>query len=273
MAAQSGSTSSVPSLPPPCPKSPPEYPDLYGKRRETAKVQLMEREIGFLEEELKSIEGLNPASKYCKEVADFVLATSDPLIPMNRKNRRSCRFWKWLWYHLLFMLSLFFECPVLIALGFHGFAVAAVILDVLFVYNCHAAANVIIHAATVTVIHAAAVIYVDVIYVTVIHVLAVLYQSAAVLYQSACVVIVVVVVAALARHQTAVKKYHATKIVVVFAGFLRAQIALALVSNGNALVLNVRRYAFLNVRRYAFVAVVKRPVVAHVIHVVYFSSI
>ncbi|KAK2645207.1 hypothetical protein Ddye_020402 [Dipteronia dyeriana] len=232
MAAQSGSTSSVPSLPPPCPKSPPEYPDLYGKRRETAKVQLMEREIGFLEEELKSIEGLHPASKYCKEVADFVLATSDPLIPMNRKNRRSCRFWKWLWYHLLFMLSLFLECPVLSALGFHGFAVAAVILGVLFVCNCHDAANVIIYAVTVTVIYAAALIYVDVIYATVIH-------APAVLYQSACVVVVVV---ALARHQIAVKKYHAAKIVVAFAGFLRAQIALALVSSGNALVLNVRRF-------------------------------
>ena len=148
------------------------------------------------------------------------------------------------------------ECPVLSALGFHGFAVAAVILGVLFVYNCHAAANVKIHAATVTVIYAAAVIYVP-----------------AVLYQSVCVVVVVVAAAALARHQTAVKIYHAAKIVVAFAGFLRAQIALALVSNGNALVLNVRRYAFLNVRRYAFVAVVKRPVVAHVNHVVYSSSI
>jgi hypothetical protein len=49
MAAQSGSSSSVPSLPPPRPKSPPQYPDLYGKRRETAKVQMLEREIGFLE--------------------------------------------------------------------------------------------------------------------------------------------------------------------------------------------------------------------------------
>ena len=43
------SSSSVPSLPPPRPKSPPAYPDLYGKRRETAKVQMLEREIGFLE--------------------------------------------------------------------------------------------------------------------------------------------------------------------------------------------------------------------------------
>lgn len=41
-------SSSMPSLPPPCPKSPPDYPDLYGKRRGAAKVQMLE-EIGFLE--------------------------------------------------------------------------------------------------------------------------------------------------------------------------------------------------------------------------------
>ena len=44
-----GSTAKAPSLPPPRPKSPPEYPDLYGKRRELAKVQMLEREIRFLE--------------------------------------------------------------------------------------------------------------------------------------------------------------------------------------------------------------------------------
>ncbi|EYU28324.1 hypothetical protein ABFS82_12G129100 [Erythranthe guttata] len=87
---------SVPSLPPPQPKSPPEYPDLYGKRRELAKAQMLEREIGFLEEELKSIEGLQLASRSCKEVADFVMANVDPLIPTNKKIRRSRRFWKWL---------------------------------------------------------------------------------------------------------------------------------------------------------------------------------
>ncbi|KAG6771997.1 hypothetical protein POTOM_023392 [Populus tomentosa] len=117
--ATTGGSSSVPSLPPPCPKSPPEYPDLYGKRREMAKVQMLEREIGFLEvgfkfaiilcsppnwhvellfsllyneiilnwqfqfeqEELKSLHGLQPASRCCKEVTDFVVANSDPLIP------------------------------------------------------------------------------------------------------------------------------------------------------------------------------------------------
>ncbi|CAB4318503.1 unnamed protein product [Prunus armeniaca] len=96
MAAPSGCSASVPSLPPPCPKSPPQYPDLYGKRRETARVQMLEREIGFLEEELKSVERLQPSSRCCKEVADFVAANPDPLIPTNRKKRRSCRFWKWL---------------------------------------------------------------------------------------------------------------------------------------------------------------------------------
>lgn len=44
-----GGSSTFPSLPPPCPKSPPEYPDLYGKRRELAKVQMLEREISLLE--------------------------------------------------------------------------------------------------------------------------------------------------------------------------------------------------------------------------------
>ncbi|GER36075.1 succinyl-diaminopimelate desuccinylase, partial [Striga asiatica] len=81
----------VPSLPPPQPKSPPE---LYGRRRELAKVQILEREIGFLEEELKSIEGLQLASRSCKEyviypshhehiirVVDFVTANVDPLMP------------------------------------------------------------------------------------------------------------------------------------------------------------------------------------------------
>uniref|UniRef100_M1CP55 Uncharacterized protein n=1 Tax=Solanum tuberosum TaxID=4113 RepID=M1CP55_SOLTU len=48
--AGAGGTASMPSMPPPRPKSPPQYPDLYGKRREFAKVQMLEREIGFLEQ-------------------------------------------------------------------------------------------------------------------------------------------------------------------------------------------------------------------------------
>ncbi|KAK8597658.1 hypothetical protein V6N13_095058 [Hibiscus sabdariffa] len=79
MAAKTGGSSFV--LHPPCPKSPPKYPDLYGKRREKAKVQMLEREISFLEDDLKSVEGFQPASRYCKEVTDFVMANSDPFIP------------------------------------------------------------------------------------------------------------------------------------------------------------------------------------------------
>ncbi|KAK6944729.1 G-protein gamma-like domain, partial [Dillenia turbinata] len=99
MAVKTSGSSSGPTLPPPCPKSPPGYPDLYGKRRELARVQMLEREISFLEDELKSIDGLQPASRSCKEVADYVVANADPLVPTHRKIRRSFRFWKWLcWY-------------------------------------------------------------------------------------------------------------------------------------------------------------------------------
>ncbi|KAF1887509.1 hypothetical protein Lal_00040563 [Lupinus albus] len=119
------SSSSIPSLPPPLPKSPPDYPDLYGKRREMARVQMLEREISFLEEELKFVEGLQPASRCCKEMADFVIANSDPLLPSNKKNRRSCRFWKWLWYHFFIWLLHVLVCLVLTSLGSVA-AVAAV---------------------------------------------------------------------------------------------------------------------------------------------------
>ncbi|KAG2311269.1 hypothetical protein Bca52824_022826 [Brassica carinata] len=49
VADQRGLSVAKSSLPPPRPKSPPPYPDLYGKRREAARVQILEREIGFLE--------------------------------------------------------------------------------------------------------------------------------------------------------------------------------------------------------------------------------
>ncbi|KAL4285253.1 hypothetical protein GQ457_16G002380 [Hibiscus cannabinus] len=94
MAAKTVGSSFVQSLHPPCPKSPLKYPDLYGKRREKAKVQMLEREISFLEDDLKSVEGFQPASRYCKEVTDFVMANSDPFIPP--KNRKSSGVWKWL---------------------------------------------------------------------------------------------------------------------------------------------------------------------------------
>ncbi|GAA0187473.1 hypothetical protein Leryth_007340 [Lithospermum erythrorhizon] len=88
-----GASPMQPSLPPPKPKSP---PDLYGKRRELAKVQTLEREIGILQDELKYFDGLPSASRPCKEVTDFVMAKPDPLIVRTKKRRRRCLFWKWL---------------------------------------------------------------------------------------------------------------------------------------------------------------------------------
>ncbi|XP_042031703.1 guanine nucleotide-binding protein subunit gamma 3-like [Salvia splendens] len=82
------------SLPPP-PPQPRSPPHLYGKRREGARVQMLEREIGFLDEELKSLESIPPASRSCKEVAEFVTGNVDPLIPTIKKTRRSWRLWKW----------------------------------------------------------------------------------------------------------------------------------------------------------------------------------
>uniref|UniRef100_A0A6N2LBA4 G protein gamma domain-containing protein n=1 Tax=Salix viminalis TaxID=40686 RepID=A0A6N2LBA4_SALVM len=147
--AATGGSSSVPSLPPPCPKSPPEYPDLYGKRREMLKVQMLEREIGFLEEELKSVQGLQPASRCCKEVADFVVANPDPLIPTSEG--------------LVYSGSGYVVHAVLI---YHGFA-AAVLRDAVF-QNVRAVVNVI-HAAAVNVNHAAVVIVIHAVAVNVIH--------------------------------------------------------------------------------------------------------
>ncbi|KAI9122885.1 hypothetical protein K1719_005774 [Acacia pycnantha] len=97
MATPLGQSSLGPSLPPPSPKSPPKYPDLHGKRREIARVHMLEKEISVLQDELKFTEGLQPASDCCKELVDFVVANADPLIPTNKKKRRLYRrFWKWL---------------------------------------------------------------------------------------------------------------------------------------------------------------------------------
>nr|XP_009408818.1 PREDICTED: guanine nucleotide-binding protein subunit gamma 3-like isoform X4 [Musa acuminata subsp. malaccensis] len=48
-------------------RSPRRYTDLCGRHRLQARVQLLSREIGFLEEELQSVEGLQPVSVCCKE--------------------------------------------------------------------------------------------------------------------------------------------------------------------------------------------------------------
>ncbi|KAI3727349.1 hypothetical protein L1987_67163 [Smallanthus sonchifolius] len=70
------------------------YVDLYGKRRQVAKVQVLEREIGLLQDEIKSLAELEPASRCCKELDDYVEATPDPLIAINQIRGRSRSFWK-----------------------------------------------------------------------------------------------------------------------------------------------------------------------------------
>ncbi|KAK6264298.1 G-protein gamma-like domain - like 3 [Theobroma cacao] len=75
-----GSSEASPGATAVSPRSPPGGLDLYGKRTQMFKVQALEREIGLLQEELKSVEGLQPTSRYCKEVDDFVGAKHDPLV-------------------------------------------------------------------------------------------------------------------------------------------------------------------------------------------------
>ncbi|XWS17498.1 hypothetical protein CRYUN_Cryun33cG0073000 [Craigia yunnanensis] len=239
MAARSGRSSSVPSLPPPCPKLPPEYPDLYGKRRETAKVQMLEREISFLEEELKSVEGLQPASRCCKEVTDFVMATSDPLITTSKKNRKSCRFWKWLCRMPCFNLSWIccccysgcschLKCPQCCDCNLCDCNLCNCSSCICSSCNCNLCNCSISDCSSCKCSLSAA-----------------QFQNAGV---------------ALVPNQIVLERSHAAATVAFF-NFLHARIAV--VANGNALVV-------LNVQRYAFAAVVQKPVVTHA---AYYSNI
>ncbi|KAJ4834711.1 hypothetical protein Tsubulata_007666 [Turnera subulata] len=246
-AKSGGGSSSVPSLPPPCPKSPPEYPDLYGKRREMARVLMLEREIGFLEEELKSVQGFQPASRCCKEVTDFVVSNPDPLIPTYRKNRKSCRFWKWLWYCCLSFCSCFvlvydhlhlLDSPVSIYRGF----VVAVVRDVPLVWKCQAAVAVKIHAAAAVVMPVSAVI--------VHHAAAVLFSAAQ--HQSAGAAAVVLVL----LDPVVVKMCHAV-VPAANLNYLLVQIAHVVV-DGHALVPSVQRYPH--------VPIVQKTVVTHAVY-------
>ncbi|KEH18482.1 putative G-protein gamma [Medicago truncatula] len=76
------STVSLTSKPLMCPKSPlPGFVDFHGKRKQMVKIQVLEKEIGLLQEELKSLEGLHPASRCCIELDAFVGSISDPFTP------------------------------------------------------------------------------------------------------------------------------------------------------------------------------------------------
>ncbi|XP_042413323.1 guanine nucleotide-binding protein subunit gamma 3-like isoform X2 [Zingiber officinale] len=82
--------------PPPQPRSPPRIPDLCGRQRLQAHLHLLRGQIAFLEEEIQSIEGLQPASMCCKEVEEYVEMIPDPLIPIYKKRKTRCHFWSWL---------------------------------------------------------------------------------------------------------------------------------------------------------------------------------
>ncbi|RLN17396.1 GS3-like protein [Panicum miliaceum] len=66
----------------PRPKSPPASPDPCGRHRLQLAVDALHREIGFLEGEISSIEGVHAASRCCKEVDEFVGRNPDPFITM-----------------------------------------------------------------------------------------------------------------------------------------------------------------------------------------------
>ncbi|WVZ92608.1 hypothetical protein U9M48_038657 [Paspalum notatum var. saurae] len=51
----------------PRPRSPPRYPDLCGRRRLQLEVQILSREVGFLEQEIQGLERLQPVSRCCKD--------------------------------------------------------------------------------------------------------------------------------------------------------------------------------------------------------------
>ncbi|CAH1425433.1 unnamed protein product [Lactuca virosa] len=70
------------------------YVDLYGKRRQAARVQVIEREIGLLQDEIKSLGSIGLASSSCKELDDFIDATPDPLIAINPMSGGSKNFLK-----------------------------------------------------------------------------------------------------------------------------------------------------------------------------------
>nr|GEU57312.1 hypothetical protein [Tanacetum cinerariifolium] len=59
-----------------------------------AKVQVLEREIGLLQDEIKSLAELELASRCCKELEDYVEATPDPLVALNKPLGKSTGFWK-----------------------------------------------------------------------------------------------------------------------------------------------------------------------------------
>ncbi|OMO91791.1 hypothetical protein COLO4_18088 [Corchorus olitorius] len=282
MAAKSGGGSSVPSLPPPCPKSPPEYPDLYGKRREAAKVQMLEREISFLEGygfrdcKLRSFNTYKPEESKVTSLLEVALVLECPaltyhgsavavilgaLATLNARGAVTVVFLTAIHAtaapvtaaHALANHVNANPATVTHASALHATAahLTAVHVNALHVIAVHVnALHVIaVHAVHVNVLHATAV-HVNALHATALHVTA-LHVLAAARFQNGG--------AALVLNQIAVRKSHAAETVVAFFRFLRARIAVVADGNADALVLNVQRFA-----------VVQKPLV---IHAAYYSNI
>lgn len=52
-------------LEPPKPRSPPRYPDMCGRRRLQLEVQILDRELTFLKDELHLLEGAQTSLTFC----------------------------------------------------------------------------------------------------------------------------------------------------------------------------------------------------------------
>ncbi|PAN35684.1 hypothetical protein PAHAL_6G226500 [Panicum hallii] len=80
----------------PRPRSPPRYPDLCGRRRLQLEVQILNREVGFLEQEIQGLERIQPVSRCCKDVTEFVGEKADPMIPVSKRKHGSCSLYPWI---------------------------------------------------------------------------------------------------------------------------------------------------------------------------------
>ncbi|ERN12627.1 hypothetical protein AMTRI_Chr01g136180 [Amborella trichopoda] len=58
------------------------FEDFHGRRWKEAVISRLNQEIKFMEEELKELDGLAPASTTCKEVIQKVETAPDPLLPI-----------------------------------------------------------------------------------------------------------------------------------------------------------------------------------------------
>jgi len=71
------------------------YPDIRGKHRKQVELNRLTKEISLLEEELKTLEGLPPASKCCKGVVESIEKRPDPLLPFVTRGQAISSWDRW----------------------------------------------------------------------------------------------------------------------------------------------------------------------------------